>query len=1502
MSCRSIRIILLSTIGIAGFFFSAAAAAATTPGSGTNSAQQSQANGRMTVAYGNLPLSFEPNQGQTAKQVKWLARGPEYTLYLAGRDAVLEMSRMVPAKRGSDRPEGLQPTIYSSALKMHLLGAGAVPQSGGEDLQPGKANYFTGNDADKWQRDVPMYGKVRLQGVYPGIDLVYYGTQGQLEYDFVVSPGTDPSIIRLNFDGAKAELAADGDLVLPVEDGGPEVRFHKPVIYQLKDGVREIVDGSFQVAENHQVSFRLGAYDRSRELTIDPTLLFLGVLGAGNGNYETTAYGMTVDSAGEMILTGLTRDVTFPTTSGALQTTCNTNSPVDNNLAYKRCTNTQASSGFVTKISADGKSLVYSTYLHGLSGNEYGDAVAADAAGDAIILGATSSNDFPVTADAYQSICQPYYPNTSPTTFGPISPLCNGFFNGGGTEYTVNGPIMFIAKLNPSGSALLYSTFFGGTSAVYPEALALDSSGNIYFTGFVQDAYSTPNAYPNNGNGGIPFPVTASAYESAGIDIQASTLSELSANGHTLLYSTLMGQSTLPCGFGYCSGYSVPIALATGPNGMVYLGGYTQSFYFPTTPGVVTPACAQNPNSLWNCYGNTGFLSAFDTTKTGSASLVYSTYIGPASPNPASQPTYVYGLAADSSNNAYVTGYTNTSNYPTTTGVFQTTCDTANVGCKNSAFLSKINPAGTAYVWSTYFGGLTSSSGWGDSIAFDAKGQIYLYGINDNYGYDFPVVNPLGGRPGNSSSFAFVATFSSDAKKLLFATPLGNPSPSAANVYPINNNGIALDAEGNIYFAAYSTDNGTFATTSGTYATTATGPGNRSFFGKISPVLAPTATTLTVSPSTTITGQAVTFTATVAGTTQATPTPTGTVTLQNTNTTPATTLGSITLGANGSGTFVTSSLAAASYNVTATYSGDTTYDVSTSTAKTLTINTPTTATVNLSVPASASVGASVTFTATVSGSGGTPTGTVIFQDGGATLGSMALVNGSAGYSTSSLTIGQHSITASYSGDTVFASAVSIDDTITINGFTSAVALNASPASAHPGQTVALGATVTAVTGTATPTGNVTFLDGAASIGSVSIASGKASLNTTSLALGTHSITASYAGDSNFVGSTSTAQSVSVVPLATPTIVATPSPTAITTAQAFSVGVTVSGGGSNPTPTGTVKLSGGGYASSAVTLSGGNATINIPANSLTVGTDSLTISYSGDANYAAGTGTASEVVSAVPLTPTVTVAPATNTLDTGASLSVKATVTGSGLQPTGTVTLSGGGYTSSASTLVAGIYTFTIPANSLTSGADTLSVSYSGDSVYASGNGTAPVTVAQSVFTVSATTPTAVAPGTAATSTISVSSSTNYSGTVTFACALTSSPSGATKLPTCAVTNPTVTVSNGTASGSATVTVSSTSTSGELAWPVVGGKPHGWAGGGAVLAFLVFLGIPARRRNWRSMLGALALVAVLGTLAGCGGSVAAPSGTTAGSYTFTVTGTGSPSVSPAPTATFTLTVN
>jgi hypothetical protein len=448
----------------------------------------------------------------------------------------------------------------------------------------------------------------------------------------------------------------------------------------------------------------------------------------------------------------------------------------------------------------------------------------------------------------------------------------------------------------------------------------------------------------------------------------------------------------------------------------------------------------------------------------------------------------------------------------------------------------------------------------------------------------------------------------------------------------------------------------------------------------------------------------------------------------------------------------------------------------------------------------------------------------------------------------------------------------------------------------------------------TPTGTVLLSGGGYSasqtIGTspcTSAASCVFTIPANSLTAGTDTLTAIYGGDSNYASVTQTA--TVTVNVMTPTVTVS-APSSGNVANALSVPVTVTGPtGATAVPSGTVAISSGSYNSPAQSLSSGSATLSIPANTLSAGTDTLTVTYSGDSNYAAATKTASVTMVKTPtLTPSITVTPASSSVETGQSLSVTTTVTGSSTTPTGTVTLTSGSYSSSAQTLASGSYTFTIPANSLAVGTDTLKVTYSGDSVYVAGSGTGSVTVTQSAYALAATTPATIAPGGTATSTVTVTSATNYTGTVTLGCSLTTAPTNASYTPTCAPSG-TVVMTNGVAGGTATLTISTTAATSELVWPKLGNRGRGWtgAGGGVVLAFLVLLGVPRRKRNWLSMLGVLVMMAALGSLAGCGGGGSSSSGTgisgtTAGTYTFTVTGTGNDTASTTATTTFTVTVN
>ena len=597
-----------------------------------------------------------------------------------------------------------------------------------------------------------------------------------------------------------------------------------------------------------------------------------------------------------------------------------------------------------------------------------------------------------------------------------------------------------------------------------------------------------------------------------------------------------------------------------------------------------------------------------------------------------------------------------------------------------------------------------------------------------------------------------------------------------------------------------------------------------------------------------------------------------------------------------------------------------------------------TVTITSPTPNPATTAQSVSVPVSVTGSSGTPTGTVTLSSGSYVSAAQTLVRGSYTFSVpaGSLAIGADTLTVTYSGDSTYATASNTASETVTNLLTPTV--NVTSITPNPATTLQNVTVVISVSGgSGTPTGTITLTSGSYNSsqtigsGSCSAASCAFTIAVGNLPIGYDGLWVTYSGNSTYAPATGLA-AVTVNGLAA-SVTASPSPASINSNQTVTVTGTVTCTGActdSTTPTGTMTLTGGGYTSLPTALSSGSYSITIPSNSLSAGTDTLTVTYSGDAIYVRGAHATTNVTVTyvAALTPTVTVTPAASSIDSSQSLSVAITVSGSSSlesSPTGTVTLSTGSYTSGTLTLAttgsctAALCTITIPANGLGNSpigsSDTLTATYSGDADYTSAAGTASVTVTTSIFALTATSPSAsIAPGASATSTVTVSSSTLYSGTVTLTCLLTNSPPGAAYAPSCSfMTGSSVVMSSGTpAPTTSMITINTTAASAALAYPKLPGRGQGngrglsGAGGGAVLAFLLFLGIPARRRSWRSMLGVLVMMAALGSLAACGGgstnsgSTGTP-GTSAGTYTFTVTGTGNPTVTPAPTTTFTVTV-
>ncbi len=700
---------------------------------------------RVVAAYGRLPLSFEANRGQTAAQVKFLSRGSGYSLFLTGTETVLALSRghdserarrtgLAPRSRVPEIEE--KPAAATSVLRMKLAGANAAAQVEGIDELPGKTNYFIGNDPAKWRTNVPHYAKVRYRGVYPGVDLVYYGNQQQVEHDFIISPAADPSAIRLSFQGAeKLSVDARGDLVLTAEQG--EVRLQKPVIYQEVGGVRREVAGGYKV-EGSQVSFQVAPYDASQALVIDPVLVYSTYLG---GSDFEVAQGIAVDSAGSAYIVGWARSRDFPT-QNPLQPT---HAGGDICVSHPNFVPAPCFDVFVTKLTPQGNALVYSTYLGG-SGQDRSYGIAVDSAGSAYIAGRTQSTDFPTQN------------NLQPASLKMSYGL--GLWDG------------FVTKLNPQGNALVYSTYLGGSGFDFPiGGVAVDSAGNAYVTGMTNSP-DFPTKNPLYGfNGAIcnSFPFEAKGDIKPPAPCLDAFVTKINPEGSALVYSTYLGGS----------GHEEAWSIAVDAQGNAYLRGFTTSTDFPTTD-----------DAYQRTYGG-GSSDAFVTklNPQGSA-LVYSTYLG----GSGDEDQGFHGIAVDSSGNAYVGGATNSTNFPTTPGALQTalgggTCGSPPRLCYD-AFVAKLNPAGSQLVYSTYLGG--SKDDFANHLALDSAGNVYVGGETNSL--DFPTQNPLQPNFGGGPRDAFVAKLNPDGSALVYSTYLGGSRVDSAYGIAVDSTGNAYVA------------------------------------------------------------------------------------------------------------------------------------------------------------------------------------------------------------------------------------------------------------------------------------------------------------------------------------------------------------------------------------------------------------------------------------------------------------------------------------------------------------------------------------------------------------------------------------------------------------------------------------------------------------------------------------------------------------------------------------
>lgn len=701
-------------------------------GKGVQTGVDAAVKARAIQLLGAQPLHFEANQGQTDGQVKFLSRGHGYTLFLTGAETVIALNR----------PVSHSPAQETAVVRMAWKGAD--PQARVTGLEPltGKSNYLIGSDQSQWRKDIPSFGKVRYENLYPGINLVFYGNQKELEYDFVVAPGADPKAIRLSFTG-KERLSIDKQGNLIVQTGGEKLVQKVPVVYQEVNGVKQAIPGSYVKKNGHEIGFQVAAYDREKTLYIDPVFAFASYLGATGADY---AQGVAVDGSNNLYVTGYTAATNFPTTAGAYATT--TGIPG----GYYTT--------FVTKISAAG-ARIYSTYVGTSNTSDKAWGIAVDGSGNAYVTG------------------ESYYPGS-----GTAFPIVNGFTATGGS-----GAIVF--KLNATGSSILYSTLLRSGSSSIGYGIAVKGS-TAYIAGMaVADAHFP--LWPDSGAYSTLTGATGNAYQAfiVKIDTSLTGIASLNyatrlggSNGEYYAYAVAVDASgyaytagDTAAGFAskeviaakfdpagnvvYAStfggaGEDVGYGIAVDNAGSAYVTGKTSSSDFPATSGAYQVI-----------YG--GLTDAF-VAKLDAAgnTLLYSTYLGGSSSDTG------HGIALDSAGDVYVAGETDSPNFPVTVDAIQP----ARAGTNTDAFVTVLNPAGAALLYSSYLGG-TGNIGGGDKafgIALDHNEDVIVVGQTDSS--NFPVKNAFQGTAGTSFDGFVVKITSSSAPTITTPSTGGTATTS----------------------------------------------------------------------------------------------------------------------------------------------------------------------------------------------------------------------------------------------------------------------------------------------------------------------------------------------------------------------------------------------------------------------------------------------------------------------------------------------------------------------------------------------------------------------------------------------------------------------------------------------------------------------------------------------------------------------------------------------------
>jgi uncharacterized repeat protein (TIGR01451 family) len=787
--------------------------------SGKFGAQNHSSAVRARSLFAGLPLMFEPNLGQGNLDVKdsrakFIARGPQYSLFLGSEGAILKLRRAGAARRGSASPSQVE------SVEMKLVGANLNASIAAADPLPGKSNYLLGSDPAKWRRDVPQFRRVRYENVYPGINLVFYGNQGRLEYDFQVAPGSDPKQAEIEFDGAKRLSVKNGALVVKGEraDGGGDiVRLEAPTIYQEVAGRRQPVEGKFVLRGAHRVGFAVGAYDHSRTLVIDPVLSFSTYFG-GAGN-ELNNY-VAVDQAFNVYLAGSTDSTNLPVTPGVQQPALNTTPPNTNVYIAKM------------NPSANPPMLLYVTYLGG-SGSDYPVGVGVDGESDPYVAGTTTSTNFPTsTTNPYQATVET---------------------GSAGTSH------VFVTRMNSSASGLVYSSYLSGSGTDVASGMTIDGLGFIYVTGTTTSTNPVDYAIgvvppgiqwpvislPN----GLPFQNTPKA--TAGVaQFFVTKVNTQGFGSASITYSTYFGggdwQPLTSNGLPTTTGGGI----AVDTNGIIYFTGTTNFLYVGMTGTQLTdfpilnayqpcldqpaPAVIVNPPSCTYTSGaataSDAFLAKLNPNEpSGTGQLGWSTYLGGTGTDSGT------GIAVDTgAANVYITGTTNSTDIAasqstsTTSAAYQRCLDTPTnpapgTACTppappipNDAFVAKFpnltatnTTSNLQLTYFSYLGGSADEAGL--AIAVDEAGGALLTGSTQSNMSATSPFSVVGGQDIQGTFF----TAAQDAffARINTAATLQNPSGNWTAVFGgstsgvsgvgamTEGTGIALDVDQNTYIA-----------------------------------------------------------------------------------------------------------------------------------------------------------------------------------------------------------------------------------------------------------------------------------------------------------------------------------------------------------------------------------------------------------------------------------------------------------------------------------------------------------------------------------------------------------------------------------------------------------------------------------------------------------------------------------------------------------------------------